>query len=80
MQSHYQSKTYPSRIPITAKSDKKKDIYIQCRICEKWVKCNHAVLMDEERFIRIICCGKVSMFPTRMLKEVLAHPGQKYIE
>jgi hypothetical protein len=72
------------RMPNIGKSDTKGNIHIKCKVCKKWVVCTtkkgiHESFADP-RLIAIKHCDKITVFPTRMIETLIAHPGQEYIE
>lgn len=71
------------RIPNVGKSDKKGNIYIKCKVCQKWIcatkKNVHSTFADL-RFICVFHCEKMTIFPSRMVDILISNPGKEYIE
>jgi len=79
------------RIPVTAKSDKKGDVYIKCRKCGQFKSAMREVIVDgkksktvslfaDDRLISITCCESISPFPKRRVEALLISPGREFTE
>jgi hypothetical protein len=69
---------YP-RTKVCAKSNKKGDLKIKCRKCNKWSNKKPYEFADN-RFICIDCCDTISPFPKRKTQKILENPGEEYCE
>lgn len=75
---HNKSISFDPRKPVAAKSNKKGEIFIKCRVCNKWIK--EPTDFADSRFVAITCCDKISPFPKRMISTLATNPGKEYIE
>jgi hypothetical protein len=71
------------RTPNLGKSDKKGNLFIKCKKCNKWIS---ATTKGEHNYFadpRLICihhCDTITLFPSRVIDKLIENPDKEFIE